>query len=781
MKTLQKPTTSVLFLLFFISASVFAQVNLNQGLVAYYPFSGNANDMSTNGNNPSLNTAVLTADRLGNPNSAYRFNGTNSQIVIPNSNSLNSMINQNQISLCAWVRPLGYYTGTCYNNMLLMKGVSDFDQGNYSLRFSDVQFGCSANASTNSEQFFGLHTVIANNPIVQLNQWYSVVCTSDGSWARIYVNCQLRDSVPIGNNTYGGNTDALFLGRLNDPNFSYWLNGDLDEVRIYNRALNQAEVNVYGGCNVSCPADSTITVSKCINQNITLNAGAGSTYSWSPSTWLSSSTIQNPVCFANSNISYDVTITDNSTNCTYHKFINVIVNPAPISNLHDTSICLGDTLQLSAPPATSYSWTPNYNINNTTIANPIVWPAITTSYVVNITNASGCSTKDTVVVTVSNCHCEDSCSWSLTGNLNVLPGNFIGSINNADFKIRTFNQQRMVVKASGNVGIGTQNPSKSLEVNGEARIVTLPTSLINERLVFANASGDLHALATTGNTNQYLSGNGSWQNIPPPGNGTINAQQGLTSAGNVVMLGSDCYTEDGQFINSRKINMNNRNLYFNSYESGKLFMGNTSNTSSEDCMELHTRLEIGSTGLGAANNYDSPNPSTSGLRFTDLTSDTEPIDNETEGVLSLDKDGDVIWVKKCCNTGKDEDRLKDILERLTKLENELKTSKEEAILLKGQLTQMDILLSKNNTIVLNQNIPNPFAENTAITYMIPKTFRQAQIIFTSMNGEVIKIAELKQSGKGQVNVYAKDISSGIYTYTLIVDGKTIDTKKMIKQ
>mgnify|MGYP000856692540 FL=1 len=142
MKTLQKSILSVLFLLFFNFSGVIAQVNLNQGLVAYYPFSGNANDMSINGNNPSLNTAVLTADRLGNPNSAYRFNGTNSQIVIPNSNSLNSMINQNQISLCAWVRPLGYYTGTCYNKMILMKGVLDFDQGNYSLRFSDVQFGC---------------------------------------------------------------------------------------------------------------------------------------------------------------------------------------------------------------------------------------------------------------------------------------------------------------------------------------------------------------------------------------------------------------------------------------------------------------------------------------------------------------------------------------------------------------------------------------------------------------------------------------------------------------
>ena len=45
---------------------------------------------------------------------------------------------------------------------------------------------------------------------------------------------------------------------------------------------------------------------------------------------------------------------------------------------------------------------------------------------------------------------------------------------------------------------------------------------------------------------------------------------------------------------------------------------------------------------------------------------------------------------------------------------------------------------------------------------------------------VIKTAEISHPGKGQVNVFAKDISSGFYTYTLRVDGKTIETKRMIK-
>ena len=70
----------LLCLLFNISN---AQVNLSAGLAAYYPFTGNANDVSGN-NNPSFNNATLTTDRFGNPNSAYHFNGTNNYMQIPN-------------------------------------------------------------------------------------------------------------------------------------------------------------------------------------------------------------------------------------------------------------------------------------------------------------------------------------------------------------------------------------------------------------------------------------------------------------------------------------------------------------------------------------------------------------------------------------------------------------------------------------------------------------------------------------------------------------------------
>ena len=56
-------------------SGVFAQINIDSGLVAHYPFNGNANDESGNGNDGTVNGATLTTDRFGNANKAYSFDG----------------------------------------------------------------------------------------------------------------------------------------------------------------------------------------------------------------------------------------------------------------------------------------------------------------------------------------------------------------------------------------------------------------------------------------------------------------------------------------------------------------------------------------------------------------------------------------------------------------------------------------------------------------------------------------------------------------------------------
>lgn len=92
-----------------------------------------------------------------------------------------------------------------------------------------------------------------------------------------------------------------------------------------------------------------------------------------------------------------------------------------------------------------------------------------------------------------------------------------------------------------------------------------------------------------------------------------------------------------------------------------------------------------------------------------------------------------------------------------------------------------IVLTNKQGIILNQNDPNPFSESTKIRYFLPEEVNNARLIFSTENGIVIKSVQLNDRGEGVIDVYASDLSNGLYIYTLIVDGKIIESKKMIKQ
>jgi len=93
---------------------------------------------------------------------------------------------------------------------------------------------------------------------------------------------------------------------------------------------------------------------------------------------------------------------------------------------------------------------------------------------------------------------------------------------------------------------------------------------------------------------------------------------------------------------------------------------------------------------------------------------------------------------------------------------------------------LNVTLSNGQNIILDQNVPNPFAERTTISYTLPDAVQQAQIMFYDLNGQLINTVDVQTRGKGQLNVYGSDLSSGIYTYTLVADGKIVATKRMVK-
>jgi hypothetical protein len=106
--------------------------------------------------------------------------------------------------------------------------------------------------------------------------------------------------------------------------------------------------------------------------------------------------------------------------------------------------------------------------------------------------------------------------------------------------------------------------------------------------------------------------------------------------------------------------------------------------------------------------------------------------------------------------------------------------------LQKEIDELKSLISKisnggsttSSTGYLKQNVPNPAGNNTVISYYLPDNSGQAQIRVTDSKGRALKVYTAKK-GDGQVNIKSGEFTSGIYTYTLYVNDKKIDSKQMI--
>ncbi|MEQ9049213.1 MAG: LamG-like jellyroll fold domain-containing protein, partial [Marinoscillum sp.] len=214
----------------------FNVVDLKAGLVAYYPFNGNANDESENENDGTVNGATLTSDRHGNSNSAYDFSGaggySSPAIDIPRAPELEPT---NAITVSAWVNPDNYEnTGiVCKRN-----SANGRPYNSYSISFGgDKKFSFTVSTTATGDDGYGL----IQKTDFEYGTWNHVVGTYDGSKVSLYVNGVLEtDTVASGSIVYS--SLDLYFGRTGASNYTY--DGRLDEVRIYNRALKPAEIKV---------------------------------------------------------------------------------------------------------------------------------------------------------------------------------------------------------------------------------------------------------------------------------------------------------------------------------------------------------------------------------------------------------------------------------------------------------------------------------------------------------------------------------------------------------
>ena len=205
--------------------------SLTDGLVAYYPFNGNANDESGMGNHGSvIGNVELTTDRHGNANGAYRFFGEPlNYISVPDDETLHI----STFTLNAWV----YTDAEDYGSGYLINKGRDINDGSYRLCVNGV----------GAETLYGGINGANMEGTPQVNTWHMVTGTVEGNNAKYYLDGVLQDEKTLSNAFVYNNSDPLTLGIHYysgvPSSWAYPLKGVLDDVRIYNRVLTSSEIN----------------------------------------------------------------------------------------------------------------------------------------------------------------------------------------------------------------------------------------------------------------------------------------------------------------------------------------------------------------------------------------------------------------------------------------------------------------------------------------------------------------------------------------------------------
>jgi len=194
----------------------------SDGIVAYFPFNGNAYDESGNGNNSTVNGATLTTDRFGNNNKAYFFNRLDNYIQ---TNYDLKIQNGNTFSFACWFKTDNTQISGIYLGCGL--GSSHVGFGHYT---STRKLWANCRNGTISD--------VSGNTVLSNNTWYLAVFVINGLNIQFYLN-----GTSDGSGSFSVGADPSSTGRIGsrDDNWNIF-GGVLDDIRIYNRILTLQEI-----------------------------------------------------------------------------------------------------------------------------------------------------------------------------------------------------------------------------------------------------------------------------------------------------------------------------------------------------------------------------------------------------------------------------------------------------------------------------------------------------------------------------------------------------------
>ena len=222
-----------------LAVSGYSQSFLTNGLVAYYPFNGNALDASGNGNNGIVAGAVLTSDRFNQPSNAYYFNWTNYSIGIP------AFFDGGQpnYTISFWFNTAStqqvgqFFISSCPNPTLEIK---------YNETLNSAQGYVAYSIGTGTDWIQPTQRHGTKNDY-QTNTWYQVALVKQDSQFTLYIDGTFDETSSATVPATGLIGFEVGMGCASStstlmPGTDGGILGKMDEVRFYNRALSASAV-----------------------------------------------------------------------------------------------------------------------------------------------------------------------------------------------------------------------------------------------------------------------------------------------------------------------------------------------------------------------------------------------------------------------------------------------------------------------------------------------------------------------------------------------------------
>lgn len=381
-----------------------AQVPTN-GLIGYYPFVGSANDFSGNLYNGTVFGPTLTADRFGNPNAAYQFNGVSDYIDLPAS----PYIGLNNYSYSLWFKALS----NSNNGRIICVGENGGLCQSLTHQTSGYLFASSFNLGNNPNLSYSQSSALT------LSQWHHAVVTRDLVAVKMYIDGLLvAASTPTATNGQQADYGSLapqraLIGARSSLGSSFFFHGIIDDVRYYNRVLTPSEVTALYNeppCYLPAPSNIVPSASTCSGNSVTLTTSASGTVNWF-STLTGSTAASTGSAFVTPGLIALATATQvsyylevNSCTIVPRTAVTITVYPSPSLSVSSTgsASCARESVTLTAMGASSYSWSENA-ISFSVVPTIVVSPSSSVTYSLTGIDSLGCVAKTTYSQSVNMC------------------------------------------------------------------------------------------------------------------------------------------------------------------------------------------------------------------------------------------------------------------------------------------------------------------------------------------------------------------------------------------